>query len=131
VKSLLPLLVTALLWYVLSLLLARLTIIPPALSRAHRLEQGLVIGLGSCLSWRYLIGGLLALHLVSSYVYLGNQPFWNFIALTGRNLLRPLRWVPLRLGKVDFAPLVGLALVFFAAELAERGLTTLYERLPL
>jgi uncharacterized protein YggT (Ycf19 family) len=131
VKSLLPLLVTALLWYVLSLLLARLTIIPPALSRAHRLEQGLVIGLGSCLSWRYLIGGLLALHLVSSYVYLGNQPFWNFIALTGRNLLRPLRWVPLRLGKVDFAPLVGLALVFFAAELAERGLTILYERLPL
>jgi len=131
VKSLLPLLVGVLAWYLLSLLLARLTIIPPALSRAHRLEQGLVIGLGSYLSWKYLIGGLLALHLVTSYIYLGNQPFWNFVALTGRNLLRPLRWLPLRLGKVDFAPLVGIALVFLAAELAERGLTALYERLPL
>jgi len=130
VKSLLPLLVTLSLWYLLSLLLARLAIIPPALSKTHRLEQAVVVGLGAYLSWKYLIGGLLALHLVSSYVYLGNQPFWNFIALTGRNLLIPLRRVPLRLGKVDFAPLVGLALVFFAAELAERGLSWLYTRLP-
>lgn len=130
VKSVLPLLISVLLWYLLSLLLARLNIIPPAGSRTHRLEQALVVGLGSYLSWRYLIGGLLALHLVGSYVYLGNQPFWAFIAGTGRNLLAPLRWVPLRFGKVDFAPLVGMAVVFFAAELAERGLTALYERLP-
>jgi uncharacterized protein YggT (Ycf19 family) len=131
VKSLLPLLVSLVLWYLLSLLLSRLTIIPPAVSKTHRLEQAIVIGLGSYLSWKYLIGGLLALHFVGSYVYLGDQPLWNFISLTGRNLLSPLRWVPLRLGKVDFAPLVAIALVFFAAELAERGLTALYERLPL
>ncbi len=131
VKSLLPLLIGVLLWYLLSLVLARLDMILPASSRTHRLEQALVVGLGSYLSWRYLIGGLLALHLVGSYVYLGNQPFWTFIAGTGRNLLAPLRWVPLRFGKVDFSPLVGIAVVFFAAELAERGLTALYERLPL
>jgi len=130
-KALLPLLVSLLCWYLLSLLLSRLGIIPPAISRTHRLEQALVVGLGSYLSWRYFIGGLLALHLVSSYVYLGNRPFWSFVALTGRNLLAPLRWAPLRLGKVDFAPVVGIALVFFAAELAERGLTELYQRLPL
>ena len=88
----------------------------------------MVVGLGSYLSWKYLIGGLLALHLVSSYVYLGNQPFWHFVAPTGRNLLRPLRRVPLRLGKVDFAPLVGIALVFLAAEFAERGLSQLYKQ---
>jgi len=131
VKSLLPLLVSLSLWCLLSLFLARLGIIPPARSQTHRLEQALVIGLGSYLSWKYLIGGLLALHLVGSYVYLGNQPLWSFIALTGRNLLTPLRWVPLRLGKVDFAPVVGIALVFFSAELAMRGLTALYQRLPL
>jgi uncharacterized protein YggT (Ycf19 family) len=131
VKSLLPLLISVLLWYLLSLFLARLNIILPASSRTHRLEQALVVGLGSYLSWKYLIGGLLALHLVGSYVYLGGQPLWSFVALTGRNLLAPLRWVPLRIGKVDFAPLIAIALVFFAAELARRGLTALYERLPL
>jgi uncharacterized protein YggT (Ycf19 family) len=131
VKALLPLLVTGVCWYLLSLLLSRLGIIPSAVSKIHRLEQALVIGFGSYLSWRYLIGGLLALYLVGSYVYLGDQPFWSFIGSTGRSLLAPLRWVPLRLGKVDFAPLIGIALVFFAAELAERGLTELYQHLPL
>ena len=29
--------------------------------------------------------------------------------------------MPLRAGKVDFAPVVGIALVFLLAELAERG----------
>ena len=130
-KALLPLLVSLLLWYLLSLVLSRLSIIPPAASRTHRLEQAIVIGLGSYLSWRYLIGGLLALHLVSSYIYLGDQPLWSFVASTGRNLLVPLRWLPLRLGKLDFAPLVGIALVFLTAEFAQRSLTALYERLPL
>ena len=131
VKLLLPLLVSMLCWHLLSLLLSRIGIIPHAFSRTHRLEQALVIGLSSYLSWRYLIGALLALHLVGSYVYLGDQPFWSFVGMTGRNLLRPLDWVPLRLGKVDFAPLVGIALVFFFAEFAERGLTELYQHLPL
>jgi uncharacterized protein YggT (Ycf19 family) len=130
VKALLPLLITLLLWYLLSLLFSRLSLIPPASSNTHRLEQAIVIGLGSYLSWKYLIGGLLALYLVGSYVYLGNQPLWNFVAMTGGNLLIPLRRAPLRLGKVDFAPLVGIALVFLVAEFAERGLQTLYERLP-
>ncbi|HVM47598.1 MAG TPA: hypothetical protein VMU04_06195 [Candidatus Acidoferrum sp.] len=131
VKLLLPLLVGLVCWYLLNLLLARLGILPSAHSRIHRVEQAAVVGLGSYLSWRYLIGGVLALHLVASYVYLGNQPFWSFVTYTGRNLLRPLRRVPLRLAKVDFAPLMEMALVFLLAELAERGLTELYQRLPL
>lgn len=130
VKALLPLLITLLLWYLLSLLFCRLSLIPPISSNTHRLEQAIVIGLGSYLSWKYLIGGLLALYLVGSYVYLGNQPLWNFVAMTGGNLLIPLRRAPLRLGKVDFAPLVGIALVFLGAELAERGLNLLYNNLP-
>jgi hypothetical protein len=34
-------------------------------------------------------------------------------------------------GKVDFAPVAGIVLVFLFAELAERGLIALYLRLPL
>jgi uncharacterized protein YggT (Ycf19 family) len=131
VKLLLPLVAVLVCWYLLSLLLSWFGTIPPALSKVHRLEQAVVIGLGSYLSWRYLIGGVLALHFIASYVYLGDQALWSFIARTAGNLLAPLRWVRLRLGKVDFAPLVAIALVFFMAELAERGLTDLYERLPL
>ena len=50
--------------------------------------------------------------------------------MTGGNLLLPLRWLPLRMGKVDLAPVVGIAAVFFAGELAARGLTILYSKLP-
>ena len=87
--------------------------------------------LGAYLAWKYLIGGLLLLWLLTTYVYLGNSVFWSFVNLTGRNLLLPLRWAPLRVGKVDLAPVVAIALVFFASEQAERGLTFLYTRLPL
>lgn len=129
-KLLLPLLVTALIWPVLNLLFAFFKIIPPAFSLTHRLEQATVIGLGTYLVWKFLIGGLLALHLLNNYVYLGNQPFWNFVNLSARQLLLPLRRLPLRIGKVDFAPVVGITLVFFVAESAERWLTILYGRLP-
>jgi uncharacterized protein YggT (Ycf19 family) len=47
-----------------------------------------------------------------------------------QTLLSPLRAVPLRAGKVDFAPVVGIVLVFLAAELAGSGLVSLYGKLP-
>jgi uncharacterized protein YggT (Ycf19 family) len=53
------------------------------------------------------------------------------VAAEAQTLLRPLRAVPLRAGKADFTPVVGMILVFLFAELAERGLTALYLRLPL
>jgi uncharacterized protein YggT (Ycf19 family) len=68
--------------------------------------------------------------LLNTYVYLGNHPFWNYISQTGHRLLTPLKWLPLRLGKVELAPVVGMVLVLVLGELAERGLTLLYGRLP-
>jgi uncharacterized protein YggT (Ycf19 family) len=53
----------------------------------------------------------LFLHLLVSYVYLGSSPVWDFISLTARNLLAPLKWLPLRTRRVDFAPLVGIVLI--------------------
>jgi len=131
IKLILPLLTVALLWIALSPLLARVNILPSALSVTHRLEQAVVLGLGSYLCWKYLIGGVLALYLLNTYVFLGQQTFWTFVGSTGRRLLTPLRWFPLRLGKADFAPLAEIVLVFLAAAFAERGLTIVYQRLPL
>jgi uncharacterized protein YggT (Ycf19 family) len=130
VKFLLPLMVTAFFWWLASWLLAWLQVIPEPVSPAHRIEESLVIGLGSYLAWKYLIGVLLVLHLLNSYIYFGKHPFWGYVNAEARTLLSPLRAVPLRLGKVDFAPVVGIALVFLAAELAGRGLVLLYGRLP-
>jgi len=130
-KLLLPLIVTAVLWWLASWLLADMQIIPKPVTTLQRLEESLLIGLGSYLIWKYVAGALLILHLLNSYIYFGRNPFWAYVNAEAQTLLSPLRRLPLRAGKVDFAPVVGIALVFLAAELAERGLGFLYGKLPL
>jgi uncharacterized protein YggT (Ycf19 family) len=130
VKFLLPLMVTAAFWWLATWLLVWLQIIPQPASAAHRIEAALIVGLNSFLVWKYLISALLTLHLLNSYIYFGKHPFWSYVNAEARTLLSPLRAVPLHTGKVDFAPVAGLALVFLAAELAGRGLFFLYGRLP-
>jgi hypothetical protein len=130
-KSFLPLAVGMCGWLLINPLLTRLNIIPPPVSGTQRVEQALLIGLGSYLAWKYLIVAILLLSLLSSYVYLGNHWFWNFVSLSSRNLLAPIRWIPLRLGKVDFTPLAGVIIVLILGEFGERGLVRLYERLAL
>jgi uncharacterized protein YggT (Ycf19 family) len=129
-KLVLPLVATAAFWWMASWVLASLQVIPKPVSPAHRLEESLVIALGSYLVWKYLIGALLTLHLLNSYIYFGKHPFWAYVNAEAQTLLSPLRALPLRVGKVDFAPIVGMALVFLVAEMAGRGLAFLYQRLP-
>lgn len=131
VRLLLPPLGAVALWLLFNPLLAHLGIVPRPVSWAHRLEQGALLGVSAFLLWKYVIGALLVLHLVNSYVYLGNHPFWTFITVAAQRLLRPLRGLPLQIGKVDFAPLVVVAAVFLAAEFGGRLLTRLYGMLPL
>ncbi|MFZ1072327.1 MAG: hypothetical protein WAO21_02720 [Verrucomicrobiia bacterium] len=128
-KLILPLMATALLWWLASWLLEWCGIIPGPISMAHRIGQSLLIGMGSYLAWKYVVSGLLVLHLLNSYIYFGKHPFWNYVNATARTLLQPLERVPLRAGRVDFAPVVGIALVFLLAGLAERGLIFIYGRL--
>jgi hypothetical protein len=130
-KLLLPFLLTTVGWLGLGPALARLGLILPARSMSHTLQQALVIGLDAVLIWKWLIAGLLVLHLLISYVYLGHSPFWSFINATGRNLLWPIDWIPLKIGRIDLAPLAGAAVVLFLGELAARSLPALYQRLPL
>ena len=129
-KWCLPPLLTAGCWWLASWPLAGLQVIPPLISPAHRLEEALVIGLGSYLAWKYIAGVLLTLHLLNTYIYFGKHPIWDCVNATARNLLAPLHLVPLRVGRVDFAPVVGIVLVFLLAELGGRGLAVLYEKLP-
>ncbi|MEW6306140.1 MAG: hypothetical protein AB1705_21955 [Verrucomicrobiota bacterium] len=126
-----PLLGGAVLWMLASFLLARVEIMPAPASTLHVVEQSLVMGLRACLVWEPLIIGLLLLYMVNSYVYLGQHPFWEFIEQTGKNLLHPLKSLPLRAGKVDFAPILGAVAVFVLARGVDLGLTHLYQRLPL
>jgi len=103
----------------------------PVISVAHRIEESLVIALGSYLVWKFLIAALLALHLLNSYIYFGKNPLWDYVNVTAKTLLLPLERIPLRAGRADFAPVAGIALVFLLAGLAGRFLVYIYGRLSL
>lgn len=129
--TLIPLMVVAIVWLAVGPLLVRLQIVPKPESGVHLMEQAVVLGLSVYPVWKHLIGGILTLHLLNTYVYFGANPLWNFINATGKNTLKPLAWIPLRLGKMDFAPLAGIALAYALGGLAEMGLRHLFGALPI
>lgn len=111
-QAILPLLVVVGLWAALHPLLVQLGITDRTRVNAHLIEQGLLVGTALYLSLQYVLPLFLFAHLVASYVYLGANPLWDFVAATARNILAPLRRVPLRLARFDFAPVVGVVLIF-------------------
>ncbi len=129
-KFTLPFVGGLILWWLASWPLIWQEIIPRPVSAMHRIEEAVVVGLTSYLAWKFIAAALLVLCLVNNYVYFGRHPFWNYVHDTAQNLLAPLRKIPLRAGKMDFAPLVGIAIIFPAAGLLERGLVWVYSRLP-
>jgi uncharacterized protein YggT (Ycf19 family) len=116
VQFLLPFLIVILLWCGLHPLLVYLGVMTSVRSTAHLLGQGSLVGLSLLLSLKYVLPVLLLLHLVASYVYLGTSPLWEFVATTSANLTAPLRRFPLRLGKLDFAPVLGVFLILWLLE---------------
>lgn len=109
-RLLLPLLFVAIAWAGLQHLLTSAGVTHPASTNGRLFLQGLLIAAGTFLSLKYLIPALLFVHFLTSYVYFGRSAFWDFPVIAGQNLLAPLRRVPLRLGRMDFAPLVGIVL---------------------
>ncbi len=130
IKAVLPVVAVTCLWWLLSWPLAHWAIVPRPASALQRFEQALIIGTGSYLLWKYFIVGVLVLYLVNSYVFFGNHPIWTFVNAVARQLLRPFQWLPLRVGRVDFAPILAAVLVLLAARLLESGLLWLYLKLP-
>lgn len=110
----LPLLLTATLWLALHPLLTCLHVTTHPRAFSHLLGQGVLIALGLVVSLKLVLPLFLFLHLIISYVYLGPSPIWEFISLTARHLLAPLRRLPLQAGKFDFAPLLGVLLISLA-----------------
>ena len=128
VKWILPLFITAICWWLVSWALAWLQIVPQP-SPAWRIEESFIIAAQGYLLWKFPAALLLVLYLLSSYIYFGRHPVWNYVDATAQALLRPLKKIPLRLGKVDFAPVLGIVLVFLIAQLAGWGIGMLYKRL--
>ncbi len=127
-----PMVLTAGIWMAIQPLLVRCDVATRAHSMAHLLAQGLLVGFSLVFSLKYLIPSILFLHVVSSYVYLGSNALWDFISATSRNLLRPFRRLPLRVAKVDFAPLLAVLVILavlnwlpglVTEQLARRNLT--------
>jgi len=130
-KIILPFFAATLFWWLASWVFGWLQISPKVVLPAERFEQSLIIGLGSYLLWKFPLGAILVLHLLSSYIYFGKHPFWKYIDATAQSLLSPLQKIPLRVGKVDFAPVLGLVVIFLTAHGIGIGFSWLYTRLPL
>jgi uncharacterized protein YggT (Ycf19 family) len=131
VQAVLPLLLVASLWIVLHPVLIYLDVLSRTPATWHLVRQGLLLGGRLYLTLEYLLPPFLFAYLILSYVYLGASPVWDFISLTASNVLGPLRRLPLRFGRLDFAPVVGVVLLYLLLhwlpeiilrEMAKRGL---------
>ena len=122
----LPMLATVLIWLALRPLLGRVQSLPASPFNAWWLAQGWFVWAGWFLSVKYLIAAILLGHLVNSYVYVGRHPLWDYASASAGPLLRPLRWLPLRAGRVDFSPVLAIALVFGADHFASAALASAF-----
>jgi uncharacterized protein YggT (Ycf19 family) len=120
VQATLPLLFLTAAWPGLHALLTHAGVTSSLPSVGPLLLQGCLIGLGTFLSLKYLILPLLFADLLARYIYFGRSPVWDFLNVTASNILTPLQRLPLRVGKVDFTPLVGIALTLLLLHVLPR-----------
>jgi uncharacterized protein YggT (Ycf19 family) len=120
VLLMLPFIFVTLLWSATHPLLVSLNVLTRTHSAAHLLGQCLLLGTALVLSLKYVLPIFLFLHLLSTYVYLGNNAAWDFISGTARNLLAPLKRLPLQLSRVDLSPVAGVVVIFLLLHLVPR-----------
>ena len=128
VQSLLPAALAGGLWMAAYPALAGTEIMHRVSSVLHLLGQAGLVGLQTYLTLKHLLPAILLLHLVSSYVFLGNNPFWDFIGITARKILRPLRGIPLQYRRIDIAPLAGIVLILLLLQVFPRAVENLLDR---
>lgn len=107
---LVPALVAGVAWLGVGWLGARYRMAVPLQGGLHLVQQALVVAVSHLCVLRWLLAGVLLLHFVNLYVYLGNHAFWDFVQQTGDWLSRPLGF--LRIGHIDLSP-VGAALILW------------------
>jgi len=128
VLVLLPLVVIIGAWAALHPLMVRMDVVTPAVGFSQILIQSILLAVALLLTLKFILPLVLFLHLLASYVYLGSSPVWDFVANTSHCLLKPLRWIPLRTAKLDFAPLLGIILLFLLLHALPQFLVTLAHR---
>jgi uncharacterized protein YggT (Ycf19 family) len=111
-------------WVLLHPVLVGTAIVPRCQNLGHLVEQGLLVSGALFLTLKYLLPVLLFLYFVTSYVYLGASPLWNFVSLRARSILTPLRSLPLRFSKVDLAPLAGVLIILLLLQVAPYAILT-------
>ena len=70
--------------------LSRLHILPP-LPPAGALAAGGDPGGSAAICCGNSAGAILGLHLLNSYIYFGQHPFWKYVNATAQTILRPLK----------------------------------------
>jgi uncharacterized protein YggT (Ycf19 family) len=106
-----PFFAVAALWIILHPAMVYTGVTSRTQSSLHLVEQSLLAGAAIFLSLKHFLPAFLAVHLVTSYVYLGRSPLLDFVGLTARNILAPLNRLSLRAGKIDLAPIIGIILI--------------------
>jgi hypothetical protein len=129
VLLLLPFVITFVLWLAVGPLLARLGILVSPATARLTLAEAVVIAAGAWMLFQYVLIVVLALHALVTYVYLGNAAFWNFITLTAQNFLRPLQWLPTRIGRIDLLPFLVIAAVILVGRMVPLWLAEIYSKL--
>jgi uncharacterized protein YggT (Ycf19 family) len=117
-QLLLPMVATVLLWLALRPLLERVQAMPVTPFSARAAVQGLLIWADWFLTVKYLIAVILITHLVNSYVFVGRYTLLDYLNASAVSILRAFRWAPLKTKRVDFSPVVAVALVFALDHLA-------------
>ncbi len=89
-------------------------------SLARHCLRAPLVALSLWTTFAALIQILLLLHLILSYVHLGDHPFLAMVDRGAEAFLRPLRLLPLRIARIDTAPLLGVVLYGMAGLFAQK-----------
>lgn len=125
-RLLAPFVITASLWLIVSVLFSKIGIVTNPNSFSKHILQSILLSLCLLFSLKYLVLIICALFLCYTYFYLGVHPFWAFIGVTGKRLLRPIRWI--RIGPLDLSPLVMTLVFVYLCLLGEKWFPLLYQR---
>ncbi len=120
---------TGALWLPLSPLLVQAGLVPGGGSFGSAIQQACLIGAASVTVWEPLLFGILFIHVINSYVHIGRSPLLDFASDTARNILSVLRSVPLCWNRIDFAPVVMMAMIWAGTRGWERALGAVHEKL--
>jgi len=112
----LPLFFMMLIWPALHALLTYSGVTNSFLQTGRLMVQACLLGLEFYLTLKYLIPFLLHADLTARYIYFGTGSIWEFVGATARNLLTPMQRLPLQVGRIDFAPLVGIAITLLVLD---------------